>query len=516
MPNDSPPTERTATLLTRLLSLVGEEIPVPEDRGGSVVTVQSDTTRGEVARVAAELGSAFSEMADELRRTRQGLEEMTSGLAHRVERLEAGTSAGQQDDGRLRAMEDELEASRREGEALRIELGDVKAQLEGTIEQLEESRGELEAVRGKVVDLERSDEEARQRAEDAGAHTTAVEQKLAAAEGSRADLEARLDSQQTERDRDQEALAALTRDRDETARQLAAAVAERDQLAGKIGTASAERGDLAERLEIASKERGELAGEVSSLGKELERSAEKLAATEGEWTAAMEEVEDLGQERAELQRELEEVRASLSLLESVRSSGEGSLAASEIAQRISGLEQDLTRSREREDALSGECDRIRSERDEARADAGRLSEHVEKNRTLAEELDAARGGAARLQKELEDSRDEIAELRDARDAAMDRVGALYNEIARIEEEFQETTESEEVIPLTQPAERPAAPDPPVRPMQPPKPPWTQDKGADQPPEQPPLSVRSGAVLTARKDPPKKGGLSRLFGRDRKR
>jgi hypothetical protein len=81
---------------------------------------------------------------------------------------------------------------------------------------------------------------------------------------------------------------------------------------------------------------------------------------------------------------------------------------------------------------------------------------------------------------------------------------------------------DEVIELTEPiAQTPSIDSEPTessvdtQPHLPMKPPWTPDTRPGSPASAR-MTMRSGAVMSARKEPPKSGGLSRLFGRGKKR
>ena len=275
-------------------------------------------------------------------------------------------------------------------------------------------------------------------------------------------------------------------------------------------------------------------------------------------------------EAASLRAELRRVNAQLvdsagrmAEMRASRESAEGGVTAKQVALRIEGLDKQLDNARKvAEDraaqvadveqrldaatddkaALAAEIARLedllesrQTQEDEVQGRSAervrKLQAELEQGRTayqaLVQEADAAHAKVAKLESDRGGADQERDHLLANQQRAVDHIRRLEGLLVARDKEIEQLRRSppsvDEVIELTEPVPpMPSVDGEPTettvdsQPHQPMKPPWSPETrpGA---PGSGRMTMRSGAVMSARKEPPKSsGGLSRLFGRGKKR
>ena len=384
---------RTATLLTRLLSLVGEEIAV-EDPTPSIVqhgTADREAIQREVAAVAADLGSVFSSVVDELQQTRGSVETLSTDLVRRMDRLEH------------RMAETEGEAA-------------------GDPPELIETRATLAALREEL-------EQQQQSTEDLHGEAAGVRQELVAA--------------QQERERLANRLSAIHRDGESQDALLDEAEAAREAMARELTQAREAREALAADLDQARAERESLAAQLAEGGRERERLDGDLASARDERETLAAQLREARESRDLLGGELDEVRARAETLE-----GELERARQERQDLVGELES----ASRGHGALDGQLESARRERETLAAD---LEAAHQRREAIASELATSRSELAKLSEGIEGLQAQREELtadlsgtRTQRDELLEKAGTLKADRARLEAEIAAGKEQYEQLQRT--------------------------------------------------------------------
>jgi len=458
-----------------------------DDRRATVEGIEDDEPHERLSS----LRERHAEKEDEIDRYEEQVERAREDLRDAEERLETHEETKErleEANDEVDELSDEVDNRAERARELREEAEEKREEAEGTEANLKEARDEEEEAEERVSSLEerrartetrvetkrdalgdsrdavrKANERAEKARKDAEKARDAVEEKRGAVENARDEL----DGTDASPDEADELAGELAGKRDERAAVEARLESLRDDIEeaeeklsdGVCPTCGqevhGEPDSLAEDREEAdalADSLDELEDEVEDLeeaAQEAERAeeiADRLDRLEGELSEAEDRAEDREEAHEEAMEEVEEAAGSVGALEDELSEAEDEL--DEVDEDISEARDDLERARgrreeaEEAEALAEEAERLEERADSVEEVLDEKRERLNEKRGLRDELrdelgdtdvDALRDKRDKAKGYIDDAEDKLDELRAERDEVGRGIGAVENELERLDE-----------------------------------------------------------------------------------
>ncbi|MHC4479616.1 MAG: chromosome segregation protein SMC [Planctomycetota bacterium] len=222
--------------------------------------------------------------------------------------------------------------------------------------------------------------------------------------------------------------------------QLASLAVQREHCAEQTRRLQAERDGLASRLESLRQDAGEVRSHLQVVQSRADELREELHLARAEQTALTGDVDDLGEQSAQLNGQSEQIRHDRAEAQkAVEAEGERLRAMQacqqELTEQVAALGSELARAREQQRSLHSLSERLDADRRQAEAELASMTREQESSsRRSREAADAVASARAEMER-LEGEKTRLGQELETEGAALEDLHAKIEELARQSKEL---------------------------------------------------------------------------------